>query len=94
MNNKEKLEIFTDENIDYLNNLMESKKELLESSTDYKQVERKLYDKIEDLESTLPKKYKEKYSDLITTFYEYENYVQVFAYMLGVKFHKNLEKLG
>ncbi|MEG1990361.1 MAG: hypothetical protein RR144_06120 [Clostridia bacterium] len=93
MKNENKLNIFSQENFDYINNLIESKIDLLHTCEDYNVKFKLLTNEIDALENTLSPQDKELFKDIIHLFYTIDDYYSIFSYSLGVKFANELKKL-
>lgn len=93
MNKKMQLDIFNNENFDYISNLIESKIELLHTCENYNIKFKLLTSTIDALSNNLLPDDKELFDEVLHLFYSIEDYYSVFAYSLGTKYGLELKKL-
>ncbi len=91
MNNK--IEFFENGDYKFIMNLIDKKMEILKNIKEFNEQYAKLYDCIDELQIILDDKQKEKFNEIITLFYNTEEYYISLAYSLGVKYGKDLEKI-
>lgn len=88
-----KLDFFENGDYKFVTNLVNEKMEILKQCEDFGKQYLKLYDVMEELELTLDDKQKYKFNEVVNLFYSIEEYYFAFAYSLGVKYAKDLEKM-
>ena len=86
-------ELFDTDTIAYVNQLIESKANLLINEKDFQDKDKMLSLSIEDFENELSKEQKDKFDEIIKLMYQVEEYYIALAYSLGAKYGTNLEKM-
>ena len=91
---EEQNNLFSQVNIDYVNKLITTNRDVL-NSNEYIELSSRLRNNLETLEERLNKDKENNslYDQIIKDFYEYSDYMQVISYWLGVEFSKNSELL-
>lgn len=87
------MEIFQNDDYLHICNFIETKLPELRKIERFNKIYLENSNLIEVLDSMLKGEEKDKFDKLIKSFYELEEYYFAFAYLLGVKFNKNLENL-
>lgn len=90
---KEELELFENEDYKAISNFIETKIPLLRKNVHFEKIYKELYTKIEEFEKTLTKEKAEQFNEIIKLIYQTEEYYLSFAYSLGIKYGKNIEKM-
>ncbi|MCI9063542.1 MAG: hypothetical protein HFJ17_02935 [Clostridia bacterium] len=86
-------ELFDEETISYVSQLVESKSNLLNDIKDFRDKDKMLSICMEDLEGNLSSENKKKFDEVIKLMYQVEEYYITLAYSLGTKYGKNLDKM-
>ena len=79
------MEIFNDDNYKYISDFVESKIPILRENEEFNKKYIKQNDLIDSLNEMLSGEQKEKFNNLIKSFYETEEYYFALSYSLGVK---------
>lgn len=87
------MEIFNDDSKIFINNLVEEKISVLRENSDFNQKSIRLSDSIDELEETLSESQKDLFDEIISLFFQTEEYYFALSYSLGVKYGNNLKKL-
>lgn len=87
------MEIFNDDSKIFINNLVEEKISVLRENSDFNQKSIRLSDSIDELEETLSESQKDLFDEIISLFFQTEEYYFALSYSLGVKYGDNLKKL-
>ena len=87
------MEIFNDDSKIFINNLVEEKISLLRENSDFNQKSIRLSDSIDELEETLAESQKDLFDEIVSLFFQTEEYYFALSYSLGVKYGDNLKKL-
>ena len=87
------MEIFNNGNYKYISNFVESKIPILRQNENFNQKYLEQANLMDNLNDTLSGKQKEKFNNLIKSFYETEEYYFALSYSLGVKYGKDLNLL-
>ena len=91
MSSKE--ELFDTDTVSCINQLVDSKADLLKNQKDFKEKDELLALSLDNFEKELSKEQKEKFDQVIKLMYQVEEYYIVLAYSLGMKYGENLEKM-
>lgn len=86
-------EIFQGENYKKISELVEKNIAKLRQNQKFNKKYLRLTQALDEAESMLNEQQKEKLNEIITLFYETEEYYFALAYSLGVKYGKDLENL-
>ncbi len=87
------MEIFNDDSKIFINNLVEEKISVLRENSDFNQKSIRLSDSIDELEETLSESQKDLFDEIVSLFFQTEEYYFALSYSLGVKYGDNLKKL-
>lgn len=87
------MEIFNDDSKIFINNLVEEKISVLKENSDFNQKSIRLSDSIDELEETLSESQKDLFDEIVSLFFQTEEYYFALSYSLGVKYGDNLKKL-
>ena len=87
------MEIFNDDNYKYISDFVESKIPILRENEEFNKKYIKQNDLIDSLNEMLSGEQKEKFNNLIKSFYETEEYYFALSYSLGLKYGENLKLL-
>ena len=87
------MEIFNDDSKIFINNLVEEKISVLRENSDFNQKSIRLSDSIDELEETLSESQKDLFDEIVSLFFQTEEYYFAVSYSLGVKYGDNLKKL-
>lgn len=87
------MEIFNDDSKIFINNLVEEKISVLRENSDFNQKSIRLSDSIDELEETLSESQKDLFDEIVSLFFQTEEYYFALSYSLGVKYGNNLKKL-
>lgn len=87
------MEIFNDDNYKYISDFVESKIPILRENEEFNKKYIKQNDLIDSLNEMLSGEQKEKFNNLIKSFYETEEYYFALSYSLGVKYGESLKLL-
>ena len=87
------MELFSIENKEFINNLIEKKLPILRQDTNFNEKYIRLNDAMEELEETLSDNQKDLFNEIVQLFYQTEEYYFILSYSLGVKYGSDLEKL-
>lgn len=87
------MEIFNNDNYKYISNFVESKISILRQNKDFNKKYLEQSHLIDSLNQTLSGDQKEKFNNLIKSFYETEEYYFALSYSLGIKYGKDLKLL-
>ena len=79
------MDIFNDDNYKYISDFVESKIPILRENEEFNKRYIKQNDLIDSLNEMLSGEQKEKFNNLIKSFYETEEYYFALSYSLGVK---------
>ena len=90
---KNEFEIFKNDDYKFISNFVESKISLLKENADFNDLSLKLIDSMQELDSSLSDNQKKLFDDVINLFYANEEYYFAFAYMLGVRFGSDLDRI-
>lgn len=85
--------IFDDDTVENISNLVESKMPLLNKIPAFKAKDQELGTTIEKLEDALSEELNEKLDDVIRLHYQIDSYYFTLAYFLGKQHGKQIEKL-
>lgn len=88
-----KNEIFQGDNYKKISELIDKNIPVLRQNNDFNKKYLQLTHAIDEAETMLNKTQKEKLNEIITLFYETEEYYFALAYSLGVKYGYDLEKI-
>ena len=86
-------EIFEGENYKKISELIDKNIPILRQNQNFNKKYLRLTQAIDEADSMLNEGQKEKLNEIITLFYETEEYYFALAYSLGVKYAKSLEEL-
>ncbi len=87
------MDIFNDDNYKYISDFVESKIPILRENEEFNKKYIKQNDLIDSLNEMLSGEQKEKFNNLIKSFYETEEYYFALSYSLGVKYGESLKLL-
>ncbi len=87
------MEIFNNDNYKYISNFVESKIPILRQNKDFNKKYLQQSNLIDSLNQTLSGEQKEKFNNLVKSFYETEEYYFVLSYSLGIKYGEDLKSL-
>lgn len=87
------MDIFNDDNYKYISDFVESKIPILRENEEFNKKYIKQNDLIDSLNEMLSREQKEKFNNLIKSFYETEEYYFALSYSLGVKYGESLKLL-
>ena len=87
------MDIFKNDDYLYISNFVEDKLPELRKMDKYNKVYLENSTLIEELDSLLQEKEKQKLNEIIKTNYELENYYFAYAFLLGAKYSKKIENL-
>lgn len=87
------MEIFNNDNYKYISNFVESKISILRQNKDFNKKYLEQSSLIDSLNQTLSGEQKEKFNNLIKSFYETEEYYFALSYSLGIKYGEDLKSL-
>ena len=87
------MEIFNDDSKIFINNLVEEKISVLRENSDFNQKSIRLSDSIDELEETLSESQKDLFDEIVSLFFQTEEYYFALSYSLGVKYGDNLKNL-
>ena len=85
--------IFNDENYKYISDFVESKISVLRQNENFNKKYIEQADLIDTLNASLYEEQKERFNELIKSFYETEEYYFALSYSLGVKYGESLRLL-
>lgn len=88
-----KISFFENNDYKFITNLINEKMDVLKKCENFNKQYIRLYDLMEQFENNLEDTQKEKFNEIISLFYNTEEYYFALAYSLGVKYAKDLEKL-
>lgn len=88
-----KIDFFENGDYKFITNLINEKMDILKKCEGFNKQYIKLYDLMEQFEDRLEDTQKEKFNEIISLFYNTEEYYFAFAYSLGVKYARDLEKM-
>lgn len=88
-----KIDFFENGDYKFITNLINEKMDVLKKCENFNKQYTKLYDLIDQFEDKLENMQKEKFNEIISLFYNTEEYYFAFAYSLGVKYARDLEKI-
>lgn len=87
------IDFFKNDDYIYISNYIESKISELRGIDKFNINYLKNIELIEEIENNLLEKQRNKFEELIKTFYELEEYYFAFAYLLGIKSARDIENL-
>lgn len=87
------LEIFKNSDFLHISNFIETKLPKLREIEKYNKIYLENTNLIDELEKIINDNEKNKFDKLIKSFYELDEYYFAYAFLLGIKFGKELEKL-
>lgn len=85
--------IFNDENYKYISDFVESKISVLRQNENFNKKYIEQADLIDTLNASLSEEQKERFNELIKSFYETEEYYFALSYSLGIKYGESLKLL-
>ena len=88
-----KIDFFENGDYKFVVNLINEKMPILKNIKDFNDKYTRLYDLMEDFENDLNNEQKQKFNEIISLFYNVEEYYVSFAYSLGIKYGRDLEKI-
>lgn len=88
-----KIDFFENADYKFITNLIDEKMDVLKKCENFNKQYTKLYDLIDQFEDKLENMQKEKFNEIISLFYNTEEYYFALAYSLGVKYAKDLKKI-
>lgn len=88
-----KIELFENEDYLAISNFVETKLPNLRKNKNFEELYTKLYNKMENFEKDLTQEKREQFNEIVKLFYKTEEYYLSFAYSLGVKYSKDIEKM-
>ena len=86
-------ELFDQELIENISNLVEEKMKILKDVDDFREKDRKLSNCMEEFESKLPEELQGKFDDVMRLNYQVEDYYFTLAYLLGMKYGEKMKKI-
>lgn len=87
------MDIFDEDTVESISNIVESKMNLLKGIKEFDDKEKKLAMYIEELDNELPESLKEKFDEVMRIIYRLEEYYFTLAYSLGTKYGNSLNKI-
>ena len=87
------MEIFNDDSKEFINAFVEEKISVLRENSDFNQKSIRLSDAMDELEKTLSESQKDLFDEIVSLFFQTEEYYFALSYSLGVKYGDNLKKL-
>ena len=87
---KNRLQGFNNNDYKYISEFIENKIFILRKSKDFNQKYLRLSDAIDELYLDLNKEQRQKLNEIITLFYQTEEYYFAFSYYLGSQYIKNI----
>lgn len=87
------MKIFNNDDYKYISNFVESKISVLRQNENFNKKYLDQSDLIDSLNQTLSGEQKEKFNNLIKSFYETEEYYFALSYSLGIKYREELKLL-
>lgn len=88
-----KIELFENEDYLAISNFVETKLPNLRKNKNFEELYTKLYNKMESFEKDLSQEKREQFNEIVELFYKTEEYYLPFAYSLGIKYGKDIEKM-
>lgn len=89
----DKIDFFESEDYKFITNLIDKKMYILKKCENFNKQYIKLYDVMEEFEEYLEDTQKEKFNEIMTLFYNTQEYYFALAYSLGLKYGNDLKNL-
>ena len=85
--------IFSENNFDFVNDLLESNMYKLMGCADFANLEKSFFEAYFSFEQTLSKEQQATLENILSYLFELENYKNVFCYFYGIKIGEDISKL-
>lgn len=89
----DKIDFFENEDYKFITNLIDKKMNILKKCEGFNKQYVRLYDIMEEFGQDLEDEQKEKFNEIVSSFYNIEEYYFAFSYSLGVKYGNDLKNL-
>lgn len=89
----DKIDFFENEDYKFITNLIDKKMHILKKCESFNKQYVRLYDIMEEFGQDLEDEKKEKFNEIVSSFYNIEEYYFAFSYSLGVKYGNDLKNL-
>lgn len=89
----DKIDFFENEDYKFITNLIDKKMHILKKCESFNKQYVRLYDIMEEFGQDLEDEQKEKFNEIVSSFYNIEEYYFAFSYSLGVKYGNDLKNL-
>lgn len=86
-------ELFDEEMVENISNLVEDKMRILREVRKFNEIDQKLSNTMEELDSKLSEDLREKFDDVMRLNYQAEDYYFTLAYLLGMKYGEKTSKI-